>query len=1234
MFSAIGSVFAYAQTADYWLMSLGFIGAVGDGFLMPLLLTIMGKTVNSIGNGPSSPGFMHAINENSLRLVYLAIGSLVVSFFEGYCWTRTGERQAASMRGRYLKAVLRQDVGFFDLKFASTNEVITSVSSDSLVIQDVLSEKVIKAAFGAEFHYEFLDLLWELYSRLHTAVEAGGGGAADGGAAAHTGSVLRQGLVGIGSKIQIEYDKAGVVAEQAFSSIRTVYAFTAERRTMDGFSAALENSVRLGLEQGFAKGLAFGSNGITFSIWAFMLWYSSRLVMYHGAEGGTVFAVGGCIIMGGLAFGASLSNVKYFGEAMAAAERIAKVIERRPPIDSESGEGEEMGRVEGTVEFRQVRFAYPARQETEVLKGFNLRVEAGKTVALVGRSGSGKSTAIALLQRFYDPAGGEIELDGVDIRRLRLKWLRAQMGLVSQEPALFATTIKENILFGNEVATAEEVVAAAITANAHGFISQLPLGYDTQVGERGFRCPAAKSSVLRSRARSSDRRRFSSSTKPPTRWTSSRSTSFRMLSTPPPSAAPPSSSPTASPPSATPTASPSSKPDRSPSSAPTTSFSATPAGTTQPSSAPSNPSRLHSTISTPPPAPRPAEPQHEPPALGVELRAVGRGRASRCGSREAPGAVAAPPADDERAGVAAGRRGLRFGGLVRRGPAGVLLRSGQRDNCFLHQGSRGVEGEDQGLRVDICGVDHLLCRGQRAAALQPGSYGEYLTRRVRERMMSKMLTFEIGWFDQEENSTGAICSRLAKDATLVCNIACYSPFSAIAGGGSDVASNSGVIGGNGGLRDGFSDRVATGRGHDRHPADHHPLFLRPTRPPHHHVQKAINAQSDSSKLAAEAVGNLRTVTAFSSQDRILRLFHLAQSGPRRQSIKLSWVAGAGLGCSKFLNTCIWALGFWYGGVLVHQRHITSKALLETFMIIASTGRVIADAGSMTTDLAKGAESVASVFSILDRITTVDPDDPDGHRAETISGAVELRGVDFAYPSRPDSPVLCNFSLSIESGRSTALVGSSGSGKSTVISLIERFYDPLRGVVRIDGRDIRSYNLRSLRRHVALVGQEPTLIAGTLRDNITYGVDEASDAEVEAAATAANAGEFIGGLKDGYGTWCGERGVQLSGGQKQRVAIARAILRNPAILLLDEATSALDGQSEKVVQAALERVMVGRTSVVVAHRLNTIRNCDVIAVLHNGVLVEKGSHGSLMLVGPSGAYYGLVSLQQGRQPKAH
>ena len=381
-------------------------------------------------------------------------------------------------------------------------------------------------------------------------------------------------------------------------------------------------------------------------------------------------------------------------------------------------------------------------------------------------------------------------------------------------------------------------------------------------------------------------------------------------------------------------------------------------------------------------------------------------------------------------------------------------------------------------------------------------------------------------------------------------------------------------------------------------------------------------------LAAEAVSNLRTITAFSSQNRIMRRFDQAQEGPCKESIRQSWFAGIGLGTSTSLLRCTWALTFWYTGILLAGHHINAKAFFQTFLILISTTLVIADAGSMTADLAKGADAVASVFAVLDRETEMDPDSPEGYKPEKLKGEVDIRGVDFAYPSRPDVIIFKRFSLSIQPAKSTALVGQSGSGKPTIIGLIERFYDPSSGVVEIDHKDIKAYNLRSLRQHIELVSQEPTLFAGTIRENIVYGTEVASKEEIENAARSANAHDFISNLKDGYETKCGEQGVQLSGGQKQRIAIARAILKNPAILLLDEATSALDSQSEKVVQEALDRMLVGRTSVVVAHRLSTIQNCDTIIVLEKGVVVETGTHASLMAKGPAGTYFGLVNLQQG------
>ncbi|CAN6244653.1 unnamed protein product [Urochloa humidicola] len=1219
------TMFKHADGVDVALMVLGLIGAVGDGMSTPAMLLISSHITNEFGRGPVHQlhEFTSRINENARNIVFLACASWVMAFLEGYCWARTAERQASRMRARYLQAVLRQDVEYFDLKSGSTSDVVTSVSNDSLVVQDALAEKVpsfaMSAAMFAGSYAIGLAVLWRLTVVALPSVLL----------LVVPGIMYGRVLAGLARRVRDGYARPGAVAEQAVSSARTVYAFVAEASTVARFSAALEESVRLGLRMGLAKGITVGSNGVTFAIWAFNVWYGSRLVMYHGYAGGTVFAISSIIVQGGLALGNALSNLKYLSEASSAAERIQEVIRRVPKIDSSSDAGEELADLAGEVEFRNVQFCYPSRPESPVLVNFSLRVPAGRTVALVGGSGSGKSTVIALLERFYDPLVGAVVLDGVDIRRLRLGWLRTQMGLVSQEPALFAMSILENLLFGKEDATAEEVAAAAKAANAHDFISQLPQGYDTQVGERGIQLSGGqKQRIAIARAilkspkillldeatsaldteseRAVQEALDLASIGRTTIVVAHRLSTIRNADL----------------------------------IAVMQSGEVKEQGSHDDLIAKEN--GLYSTLVRLQKTKDSGE-ANEIDGIGTTSAAIGQSNRDNMSRRfsSAPRSSSARSVGDARDDGNIEKPSLSSPSFKRL----LMLNAPEWKQALIGSFSAVLIGSIQPVYAYVMGsmfsvyflTDHAEIKDRTKVyalvfvalavlsfllnVLQHysfGAMGEYLTKRIREHMLTKILTFEIEWFNSDGNSTGAICSQLVKDANVVRSLVgdrmalVIQTISAVL-----IACTIGLV---------TSWRLS--------------LVMIAVQPLiiacfyarcvllRSMSKKSLRAQFESSKLAAEAVSNLRTITAFSSQSRILRLFDQTQDGPRKESARQSWFAGLGLGTSVGLMACTWALDFWYGGKLMAGHQITAKALFQTFMILVSTGRVIAEAGSMTTDLAKGAGAASSVFAILDRETKIDPDNPEGYKPERLQGRVEIIGVDFAYPSRPNMIIFKGLSLKIHQGQSTALVGQSGSGKSTIIGLIERFYDPLNGVVKIDGRDIKMYNLHALRRHIGLVSQEPTLFAGTIRENIMYGTEIASEAEIKDAARSANAHDFISNLKDGYDTWCGERGFQLSGGQKQRIAIARAILKNPAILLLDEATSALDSQSEKVVQEALDRVMIRRTSVVVAHRLSTIQKCDLIVVLEKGIVVEKGKHSSLMAKGPSGNYYGLVSLLQG------
>ncbi|KAH9313096.1 hypothetical protein KI387_028131, partial [Taxus chinensis] len=282
-------------------------------------------------------------------------------------------------------------------------------------------------------------------------------------------------------------------------------------------------------------------------------------------------------------------------------------------------------------------------------------------------------------------------------------------------------------------------------------------------------------------------------------------------------------------------------------------------------------------------------------------------------------------------------------------------------------------------------------------------------------------------------------------------------------------------------------------------------------------------------------------------------------------------------------------------------------------------------------IAAGRAAAYKIFETIHRQPEIDAYDTSGLVRKDIQGDIELKDVHFRYPDRPDVQILSGFSLEIPRGTTAALVGESGSGKSTVINLIERFYDPQAGQVLIDGFNIKQFQLKWIRQKIGLVSHEAVLFATTIKENLLYGKDGATIEELNAAAELANAAEFINKMPQGFDTMLGEHGTQLSGGQKIRIAIARAILKDPRILLLDEATSVLDAESERVVQEALDRIMINKTTLIIAHRLTTVRNADIIAVLQHGSIVERGSH-SQLVTNPFSAYSHLIQLQEVHQSK--
>ncbi|XP_023006672.1 putative ABC transporter B family member 8 isoform X2 [Cucurbita maxima] len=1205
---SVGAIFRYADWVDVLLMFLGTIGAIGDGMSTNCLLVFASSLMNSLGNGKVHDNFMDNVEKCSLYFVYLGLAVMIVAFMEGYCWSKTSERQVMKIRHKYLEAVLRQEVGFFDSQEATTSEVVNSISKDTSLLQEVLSEKVPLFVMNSSVFFSGLAFStyfsWRLAIVVFPTLLL----------LVIPGVTYGKYLVYLTNKRREEYGKANAIVEQALSSIKTIYSFTAEKRVLENYRTILDRTTRLGIKQGIAKGLAVGCSGLAFAIWALIAWYGSRLVMYKGESGGKIYAAGISFILAGLSLGVALPDLKHLTEASVAASRIFERIDRIPLIDGEDTKGLVLQSLQGQIEFDRITFAYPSRPDSFVLKDFNLKVDAGKTVALVGASGSGKSTAIALLQRFYDADDGVLKIDGVDIKTLQLKWIRGKMGLVSQEHALFGTSIKENILFGKLDASMDEIMGAAMAANAHNFITQLPEGYETKVGERGaFLSGGQKQRIAIARA-------------------IVKNPAILLL-------------------------------DEATSALDSESEALVQNALDQASLGRTTLVVAHklSTI-------RNADliavvsggcvveigshddlinrkvghyaklvklqrlTSYDDVEQNIEIHTSSVGRSSAKSSpavfaisplpMETPQSTSPKPpsfirllslnSPEWKQALTGSFSAIAFGAVQ---PIYALTIGGMI-SAFFAPSHYEMQVRIRTYSLIFCSFTLISIILNLVQHYNFAYMGEHLTKRIRLRTLEKILTFETAWFDKEQNSSGALCSRLSNEASLVKSLVAdrvsllVQTTSAVT-----IAMILGLA---------VAWKLALVM-----------IAVQPLTILCFYTRKVllstistnfIKAQNQSTQIAVEAVYNHRIVTSFSSIGKVLEIFDKAQEAPRKEARKKSWFAGIGMGSAQCLTFMSWALDFWFGGTLVEKGQISAGDVFKTFFILVSTGKVIAEAGSMTTHLAKGSAAVASVFEILDRKSLIsDPSkEGRGRKLEKLKGNIEMKRVDFWYPSRPNNMVLRQFSLEVKAGTSVGLVGKSGCGKSTVIALILRFYDVGKGWVKVDGVDIREMDLQWYRKHVALVSQEPVIYSGTIRDNILFGKLDASENEVVEAARAANAHEFISSLKDGYETECGERGVQLSGGQKQRLAIARAIIRNPTILLLDEATSALDVQSEQVVQQALDRIMVGRTTLVVAHRLNTIKKLDSIAFVADGKVVEQGSYAQLNH--RRGAFFNLANLQ--------
>lgn len=395
--------------------------------------------------------------------------------------------------------------------------------------------------------------------------------------------------------------------------------------------------------------------------------------------------------------------------------------------------------------------------------------------------------------------------------------------------------------------------------------------------------------------------------------------------------------------------------------------------------------------------------------------------------------------------------------------------------------------------------------------------------------------------------------------------------------------------------------------------------------------KELEEYGASGKIAQEVLSSIRVVLSFGSMKKEIKNYETKLTNAENMSIKKGLYTGFFTGLALFLFNCVFALGIYYGTYLARTdcEAFPPASILRSLLLMVTATFAIGQGLPFLKDLSESRAAAGTIFKIIEKKSEIDIFDKENKiRPDIFNGNITFSNVNFSYPQRKEVNILKGLSMTIPAGKTVALCGSSGGGKSTIIQLLQRFYEPSSGSIKLDKINIKDLDLEWLRGQMALVSQEPILFSTTIRENIRLGRLDATDKEIEEAAKSANAHNFIMNSPNQYDTQVGERGSQLSGGQKQRIAIARAILRNPKILLLDEATSALDYESEKVVQDALEKAKVGRTTIIIAHRLSTIQNADIIMSLVDGKVIEEGNHENLMAL--KGKYYELVTSQTGQK----
>ena len=845
------------------------------------------------------------------------------------------------------------------------------------------------------------------------------------------------------------------------------------------------------------------------------------------------------IMIGAFSLGNIAPNAQAFTTAVAAAAKIFNTIDRASPLDPKSESGKKLGHVEGNIELRNIKHIYPSRTEVVVMEDVNLVVPAGKTTALVGASGSGKSTIVGLVERFYDPVGGTVLLDGHDVQSLNLRWLRQQISLVSQEPTLFGTTIEGNIRHGligttYEHASPEKqkelIINAAKMANAHDFVVSLPEGYETNVGERGFLLSGGqKQRIAIARAMVSDPKILLLDEATSALDTKSEGVVQAALDV---AAKGRTTIVIAHRLSTIKTAenivvmsrgriveqgSHAELLDKEGAyynlvqaqriSAKTQEEEAAAEDTDLADDVEKNLDRTVTKKTT-------KSVEEDPDDKNII------NKLDRSTSQQSLSSVAIKKKDSEKAKqyslwtliklIASFNKKetlLMLTGLFWSVIAGggnptqaIFFAKALTALSYPPQLYDRLQSEASfwALMYLMLAFVQLLSYSIQGAAFAYCS--EALVHRVRDRAFRNMLRQDIAFFDREENSAGALTSFLSTETTRVAGLSGTTLGTILSVLTTLFAAMivSLAIGWKLALVCMSTIPVVLGCGFFR--------FWILAR----FEARSKKAYEGSASFACEATSAIRTVASLTREDDVWEDYHgklVAQGHKSLISVAKSSILYAGSQSFMFLAI---ALGFWYGGTLISRFEYTLFQFFVCFSSVIFGAQSAGTIFSFAPDMGKAKHAAQELKTLFDRKPVIDTWSQDGESVDHIEGTIEFRDVHFRYPTRPEQPVLRGLNLSVKPGQYVALVGASGCGKSTTIQLLERFYDPLVGGIFMDGKEISSYNVNNYRSFLALVSQEPTLYQGSIRENVLLGVisDDMPEEAVVQACKDANIYDFI------------------------------------------------------------------------------------------------------------------------------